>query len=354
MVVVNGRWVSLNLRLISRFNLDVINDRFVNSDKSLLQQALQYLGQLVTNPLIEDGAFRSSYVDAEKETVKKQLESVINDKMRYASQRCQEEMFVGEPMSLNALGRLNDLQSITAASLYSRYSQWLSEAKFDLYVVGDTTLEEVTSIVQQSFNMPVNRALPIEYVDINKKVNRVKTIVDQLDVTQGKLNLGLRIPASYGNGNVASALVYNGILGAFPHSKLFMNVREKESLAYYCYSSFDSYKGLLTIQSGIEFANYKKALDIIEEQLKLLREGQISDNELQQTKAMLSNSLRETLDGAYDIINFDYTTSYYNIELTIEQLVSEVEAATIDDIVAIANQVELDTIYFLRNREEVS
>lgn len=336
-----------------QFRMDVINDRFVSSNSSLLQEALKYVGEVVTEPLVEDGAFRQSYVEAEKKTLQKQLESVINDKIRYASERCMEEMCADDPYRLNAGGRLEDLPSITSEVLYERYVQWLEQAQIDLYVAGDTNLEEVSSFVEQFFKFPERSSIPYKQVDISHPVSSVKTVVDQLDVGQGKLNLGLRANVGYSSPQYAAAIVYNGILGAFPHSKLFVHVREKESLAYYCSSRFDAHIGILTIQSGIEIANYEKALKIIEEQLAAMKAGQISDKELSQTKAMLGNSFRETLDSAADMIGFDFNSRFANISRTIDEMYESMNAVTVQDVQEIAQQVELDTIYFLRDRQGV-
>lgn len=337
-----------------QLRMDVINDRFVNSEHSLLNGALQYLGDVLTNPLIEQGGFREAYVDAEKGTLKKQLDSIINDKIHYAAERCIQEMCEHEPYRLNASGKLEDLPHIDANSLFQRYSDWLSEAQFDLYVVGDTTLEEVTKLVEQNFQMPAS-AKPIQYkpAEASHSVSSVKTVVDRMEVSQGKLNLGLRMNVGYADPDYVCALVYNGILGTYPHSKLFVNVREKESLAYYCSSRYDAHKGIVTIQSGIEFENYEKALGIIEKQLDDMKAGHISDVELEQTKAMLTNAMREILDNANDIAGFDFNKQYANVDRSVESVIEQISKVSKDDVQRIANQVALDTIYFLRDRQEV-
>jgi len=337
-----------------QLRMDVINDRFVNSEHSLLNGALQYLGDVLTNPLIEQGGFREAYVDAEKGTLKKQLDSIINDKIHYAAERCIQEMCEHEPYRLNASGKLEDLPHIDANSLFQRYSDWLSEAQFDLYVVGDTTLEEVTKLVEQNFQMPAS-AKPIQYkpAEASHSVSSVKTVVDRMEVSQGKLNLGLRMNVGYADPDYVCALVYNGILGTYPHSKLFVNVREKESLAYYCSSRYDAHKGIVTIQSGIEFENYEKALGIIEKQLNDMKAGHISDVELEQTKAMLTNAMREILDNANDIAGFDFNKQYANVDRSVESVIEQISKVSKDDVQRIANQVALDTIYFLRDRQEV-
>lgn len=336
-----------------QFRMDVINDSFVSSDQSLLSEALKYLGEIVTKPLVENGQFRDSYVEAEKQTLKKQLESVINDKIRYAAERCTEEMCANEPYRLNAAGRLQDIPSITSSSLFERYTEWMKTAQIDLYVAGDTSLNEVSEFIAQSFALTDRQPIAYAETDVSYHVNSVKTIVDRLDVNQGKLNLGLRANVDYASPKYPAAIVYNGILGAFPHSKLFINVREKASLAYYCSSRLDAYKGILTIQSGIEIGNYEKALQIIEKQLEAMKAGQISDKELDQTKAMLSNSYREILDSASEMIAFDFGAKFAKVNRTPLEMLESMQAVSIRDVQEVAQQVELDTIYFLRDRQEV-
>jgi predicted Zn-dependent peptidase len=127
--------------------------------------------------------------------------------------------------------------------------------------------------------------------------------VEKLDVGQGKLNMGLRAHVTYADDQYPAALMYNGVLGGFPHSKLFIHVREKESLAYYASSRLDGHKGILTLQSGIEIQNYEKAVAIILKQLEAMEQGDISEKELSQTRAMISNHLREIQDSAFELFD---------------------------------------------------
>ncbi|AZK47732.1 EF-P 5-aminopentanol modification-associated protein YfmF [Paenibacillus lentus] len=338
---------------IVQFRMDTINDDFVSSDDSLLRKTFSFLGEVVTKPVMENGVFRNAYVSSERETVRKKLEAIINDKIRYAAERCMEEMFRNDPYRLHPLGQRKDLEGITSQSLYKAFQQWLQQANLDLYVVGDTTLAEVQKLVEQHFN--IGRSASPQYVPAQSHLSGddVRTVEEVLDVKQGKLNMGLRIPVTYGDERYAAALLYNGILGSYPHSKLFINVREKESLAYYAASRFDGHKGIISIQSGIEIANYQKALEIIKAQLGSLREGQISELEMSQTKAMIRNSLLEMQDSAFDMVAYDFNRVLSDRERPAEELLRQVEAITTEDVVEVANTVELDTIYFLTGKKEV-
>ncbi|MFD0711335.1 EF-P 5-aminopentanol modification-associated protein YfmF [Paenibacillus sp. GCM10027626] len=335
---------------IVQFRMDVINDRFVSSDKPLLAESLQLLGEVVTKPaMTEGGHFRPKYVEAEKVTLQKRLEAIINDKIRYAAERCLEEMCHDEPYRLHALGQRADIPAITPESLTAVYRDWLAEAAFDLYVVGDTTLDEVERLVAEAFAVGEGKAASYKAPADAAPVKEVRTIVESMDVSQGKLNMGLRINTLYADDDYPAALMYNGILGGYPHSKLFLNVREKASLAYYAASRLDGHKGICTIQSGIEIANFERATAIIQEQLESMRAGQYSELELNQTKAMIANHLRELQDSAGEMIAFDFNAVLSGKERTAEELLEQVQQVDAGQIAAIAQKTELDTIYFLRD-----
>lgn len=337
---------------IVQFRMDTINDSFVNSDQSLLGQSFEFLGEVVTRPVTEDNAFRASYVASERENVRKKLEAIINDKMRYAAERCLEEMFRNDSYRLHPLGERSALEQITPESLYNAYQDWLQNASLDLYVVGDTTLAEVEELVERNFHLQRTSSPGYEPEQVKLTDIEPRTVTEQLDVNQGKLNLGLRTSITYGDDRYASALLYNGILGSYPHSKLFVNVREKESLAYYAASRFDGHKGMIGIQSGIEIANYQKALDIIKAQLASLAAGEISELEMTQTKAMIRNSLLEMQDSAFEMIAYDFNRILSGKDRPVEQLLSEIEQVKPSDVVAAADSVRLNTIYFLTGQKE--
>ncbi|MEK3943130.1 MULTISPECIES: EF-P 5-aminopentanol modification-associated protein YfmF [Paenibacillus] len=337
---------------IVQFRMDTINDSFVQSQESLLEQSFAFLGEVLTRPLVEDGSFRPSYVATERETVRKKLESIVNDKIRYAAERCIEEMCRNEPYRLHPLGQRADLDRITPKSLYESYNSWLDGAILDLYVVGDTTTEEVEKLVQQHFGRIQSEVGLYSSKFVPVSVSEVRTVEEKLDVSQGKLNMGLRTSITYKDDTYASALMYNGILGGYPHSKLFVNVREKASLAYYASSRYDGHKGIGTIQSGIETQNYNKAVEIIEKQLEEMKAGNISDLELSQTKAMIRNQLSEIPDSAFEMISYDFNRQLSGKERTADQLLEEVEQIGAGEVKAAAETFQLDTIYFLTGKEE--
>lgn len=338
---------------IVQFRLDTVADRYAAEGRgnALLKEALGLLLGMLCRPALEDGRFLERYVQSEKTTVQKKLEAIINDKIRYAAERCLQEMFAGDPFRLNALGRIEDLAGIEPDSLYDYYRQWLGQAQIDLYVVGDTEPETVFELVDEVFDAQRGEAWPYRIGNPPAPRSDAKEVEEALDVSQGKLNIGLTLPVLASDAEYPAALVYNGILGGFPHSKLFVNVREKASLAYYAASRYDGYKGMIMIQSGIDIANKEKTLSIIGEQLDQLRNGHVSDSEWKQTRSMIVSQLKEMADSAFEMIAFDFNSVLTGRERSAGELAEAVMAVGKDDVVRIAEKVQLDTVYFLRDRQ---
>ena len=338
---------------IVQYRMDTVDDKYVGDEaEGLLSETLTFLLDALTKPALEDGTFVDQYVTAEKQTVSKKLMAIINDKIRYAAERCTQEMFKQDPFRVNALGDYREHEQLDAQSLYNVYREWLATAQIDLYVVGRTNLEQVTQIVDAQFQHERKQAAHYEIRPFRRSSSTaINTIVERLDVSQGKLNMGLSAPFTYDDERYPAAMMYNGIFGGYPHSRLFINVREKASLAYYASSALDGFKGSMMIQSGIEVTNYDKAVGIIREQLDAMRDGEIGETELAQTKAMITNKLRQIVDSPYEMIAFDFSSVISGAKRPLAQFIEQIESVEASDVRQVAREIELDTIYFLTDQK---
>ncbi|MCT6818479.1 MAG: insulinase family protein, partial [Lysinibacillus fusiformis] len=177
---------------------------------------------------------------------------------------------------------------------------------------------------------------------------------EQHEMKQGKLHIGFSTPVRFGSPDFAKMQIFNGIFGGYPHAKLFMNVREKESLAYYASSSYASHYGLVFVVSGIEAKNEEKALSLIKEQLATMQSGNITDLELEQTKAMLTNQLKESLDSARGQIEIFDQYKDLPEEFSVESWANKWKAVTKEDVMDMAKQVQLEAVYFLCGKEQAA
>lgn len=336
---------------VIQIQLEMANEKFLSDQSPLLSKGIEFLGEVITQPLVDNGGFLPSFVKSEAESLKNKISSLVDDKIKYANQRVTEEMCKDEPYRLLSYGKLEELEQVDPVALYTYYQQLISENPIDIYVVGDVQLQEVQTEIEKSFRVNRTQIKNLTFQPIQKTNVKENIVVEEMEVGQGKLNIGCRTQTTLIDDDYEALLMYNGILGGFPHSKLFVNVREKESLAYYAVSRLESQKGILMLMSGIEIDKYEQAVAIMKEQLQLMKNGEISEQEMTQTKATLRNQLLEIQDNARTIIDFVYNGRLAGKSKTLEEMLEKIDQVTVKDVVNIAEKVEIDTIYFLRDKE---
>lgn len=339
-------------RHIMEFRLVLADEKYLSGGASLLEDGIRFLGEVLTQPLVEEGGFRKAYLQAEKNNLRQKIVSLLDDKIRYAYQRSIATMCEGEPYSLFNYGRLEDLDTIDSHNLYTYYQELMATRPIDIYFVGNIRTEEVTALVEKHFPHDEKPRQSVRVGEVVRPVTQVKTVIEEQEINQGKLNMGCRTQISIQDDEYVPLLMYNGILGGFPHSKLFVNVREKASLAYYASSRVEGHKGILSIQTGIEISNYEQAVDIIQKQLAAMQEGVITDEEINKTRATLANQFREQQDLPSGLIQFHYHGILSGVKRSTDQILEAVREVSKEEIQQVAEKVQLDTIYFLRDKKE--
>ncbi len=330
---------------IISLSIEIANEKFLSDSTPLLAKAFGFLAEVVTNPNTKGASFDSTTVDNEKRSLKQRIQSVYDDKMKYSNFRLIQEMCKEEAYALNVHGQLEDVDSITPQSLYDYYQEAIAHDELDLYVVGDVQKDEVETLANSLFQFSSRK--PKLIVDSPVQITSVKEIKEVQDVKQGKLNIGYRTNVLYGDKDYYALQIFNGIFGGFSHSKLFLNVREKASLAYYVASRLESHKGLMLVMSGIDNKNYEQAVTIIKEQMKAMSAGEFTEDEIKQTKAVIRNQLLETVDNARGMVEILYHNVVSKENISLDYWLEAMESVTKDEITKVAGKIELDTIYFL-------
>lgn len=340
---------------VIKFYIEALNDNFISDTESLVQNSINTLFDIVFNPFIIDNKFNSEYVDGEKNNLKQIIDSKIDNKNLYSLIRCTEEMYKNKPYSLYKYGYIEDLEDINASNLYQYYIKVINESKIDIFISGDLDNNKIENIVRENSNIKnlkdrdgkfIINSQDSENID-NKHVNKVE---EKMDITQGKLVIGLNINniSKEDKNSMFDIVLYNTILGDSANSKLFQNVREKAHLAYTTRSTYIRPKNIIFVRAGIEIDNYQKALDIIKEQLEDMKSGNFSDEEINNAKNYIYsfiNSIEEEQDTEI--------TYYFGQELSQtfyspEEYRKNIELVNKEKIINIANKISINTIYFLR------
>ena len=337
---------------ILKFYIENINDEFISQhNENMLKNAIEKILEIVFNPYIENGEFKKEYVEQEKANIKQKIEGKIDNKARYALNRCIEEMYKNQPFGLFKFGYIEDLEEINGKNLYEYYQDLIKNCKIDIFVSGILP-ENIEQLIEENENIASLQERQADYVipEITKKETNQKenVVTESMEVTQGKLVLGLDINLE-NEKQKYDALLYNSILGGTANSKMFQNVREKAHLAYVASSSYSRQKSNIFINCGIEIANYEKALEIVKKQIEDMKNGEFTEDEIQNVKKGIISTI-DLIDDEQDT----GITYYFGQELSTHKIgpneyKEKVEKIQKEDIIKIANAVSINTIYFLKD-----
>lgn len=338
---------------IMKFYLEALNEKFLPTKEQLTKQCIDLLFDIIFNPLVENNGFKSEYVESEKKNLKQIIESKIDDKRRYSFERCVEEMFKNEPYGLYRYGYVEDLESITPESLYQYYNQMINECKIDIFASGEIEQEEINNIIKDNKEIAKLKERNAKYVPYKeqvtpKHIKDVNVVEEHKQVGQGNLVIGLSANSNIENARYITS-VYNTILGGGANSKLFQNVREKESLAYTAGSTYRRQKDAIFIRCGIEIANYEKALKTIEKQIEDIKNGEFTDEDVNNSKELLISTIRSISAEQDTEITYYYGQELSEKFVSVDEYLEKINNVKREDIEEVAKDIEVNTVYFLRD-----
>ncbi len=329
------------------FYCGFIEDRFALEGDKILEPMVDFVRELLRCPALENGVFRTDFVEGEKKNLISTIESERNDKRIYANNQMMRLMCRADSFGIPRLGDREDVAAITPEALYAHYERILRESRVDIFYVGSAEIGTVAHALKslfagldrEVFDLPAQTAFhPVEGSEHT----------ETLDIAQGKLSMGFVTPITLRDDGFVAMQLFNLIFGAGMTSKLFMNVREKLSLCYDIGSGYHGAKGIVTVAAGIDSADVEKVRREIMEQLEACQNGDISEAELASAKQAMISSLRTTHDSPGSIEGFYATAALSGLSLSPKAYMEAVEAVTVQQVAEAARTVRLHTVYFLK------
>lgn len=327
-----------------------IDDRFTLDGGEMTAPCASLLAEVLLEPALVDGLFRAEDVELEKQQVIDAIESLLNDKRSYALSRCRSIMCEGEPCAIEKYGDIDEARALTPEKATAAYKALLESAQVEIMFVGCGSPETARDVFARAFSGQKRSPVILPQIEM-KKAGDVKEVEDAMDVAQGKLVLGFRAGAFKDEKELAAMRLMSALYGGTPSSRLFMYVREKLSLCYYCAARFDRLTGLMYVDSGVEFANREKAQEEILHQLEIVRAGEFSQEEIQAARLLLQNSLNAVTDSLGAIGDWYLAQILSGTNRSPADDGKLLEDVTAEQIMEMAGRTVLDTIYFLKAKE---
>lgn len=324
-----------------------LDDRYALNNECISEKITELLCDMLFNPVTINDNFSIENVNQEKRQLKELIESEYNDKRIFALNRCKELMCKDEKYGINKLGKKEDIQNMLSKDIHEAWMNLLETARFEIFVLGNFDETKALKVFKSAF-LDIKRKNIVSFeTQIIKKAEKENSYNETVKATQSKLVMGFRTNIAGQDEDVNAMRVAIALFGATPNSKLFLNVREKYSLCYYCSAKYDRAKGIMFVQSGVEKENIEKAKKEILNQLEEVKKGNFSDDDISAIKKSLSNSYKTVNDYLSSLETF-YSAQVFDEKIvTPEETIEKINAVTKDQIVEVANKITLDTIYTL-------
>ena len=326
-----------------------ISDNFTLEGDKILAPMLDFLRQLLLEPVLEKGLFREDYVSGEKKNLIATIQAKKNDKRAYCSAQMLQKMCAKDSYGIPRLGEAEAVAEITPESLYAHYKKVLAESKVLICYVGQPA-GELPALLKELF-----RDVQRSYVNLPPQTHFCSAgggeFTEVMDIAQGKLCMGFSSDIDLRTGDIAAMQVCNVVFGGGMTSKLFMNVREKMSLCYDIGSSFHGSKGILTVSAGIDCDKETVVRQQIMTQLDAVRNAEITDGELIAAKQALFSGLRGTHDSPTSIEGYYSSGALSGLGWTPAEYIAAVEKVDKEAVAKAASGLQLDTVYFLRGEQ---
>lgn len=330
-------------------NLSFVRDQFLSRKNVLTDEMLEFLKASLFSPLSKGNAFDAKTFEIEKKNVLTDLEAEIENHFYHAHRKLNDLFYDLSEMRIPRVGTVELVEKETAESSFATFQQMLKEDQIDFFFIGNFNEIAVRDKIQD-FHF-AEREQPLELMYQQNYSNVTRENLEQREVHQSIIELAYHFSAQYGDSEHLPLIVLNGLLGGFAHSKLFVNVREKESLAYTISSNFDIFSGLMRIYAGIDRANRTKTIALINRQILDLKRGNFTDDELEQTKKMLKNSILLAQDRQNTLIERAYMSAVLGKKfLSLEAWLESLENVRKNEVIKAAQQLKLQAIYFMEGK----
>lgn len=337
---------------ILRLSMTMIDNKFAfENGEDIILACVDLLLDIVFSPNAKDGAFCVSEVEREKRLMLERLESEMNDKRVYALRRLEQLMCENEAFSSNAYGTKAGIESLTPDGIYKAYSSMIETGLISVHVVGNTDANVIADKIKNRL-LGINRA-PVTDIktEVVTDVESVRREEEILPVNQGKLVMGFRTGEADTEAEYPNIRIMTDIFGGGTYSRLFTNVREKMSLCYYCSARLYRQKGIIIVQSGIENENAETAISEIMNQLKSIADGNVSKDDLNASLLSMKDLYNSVCDTPEDIDAWAHSQITENMFETPTEVIERLSEVTVEDVIATAKKVSLDTIYLLKADE---
>ena len=328
-----------------------LNNEFTQNSENNILETSKLLCEMIFNPNIIDGKFDEVSLNQEKRQLIENIQAELNDKRLYARKKCEEIMCKNEKYGINE--SVETVQNLKNEDIFEAWKNILKSSHIEIIVVGNCEYNLIFDEFKNNFSNIERSNIEKCEQEIVEEIEKITEATEKMDVTQCKLVMGFRTKIAKPSEDVDAVKVMNALLGGTPQSKLFLNVREKKSLCYYCSSRYNPNKGVLFIESGVEKENIDKAKEEILNQIQEIKLGNFSDKDLLEIKLFITQSIQKIDDDLGALGSWYVSRSFDENKQSPINAIEKINSVSREKVIEVAEKLSLDTVYTLSGKDGI-
>jgi len=334
--------------ILTSFCFDFIDPNLIDEE---IDEFIKFPLNNILNPNVTNNEFDITTFEYIKTRIKTDIESIIEDPKTYAIDKLLNNMCKDTESSINISGYIEDLDVITPTNLYDYYNEILNHDYIDIYIIGNLDMNKVVSIIKNNFKINIFKDHEITYNVQNKSIKKPKKIIENYNSSQENICIGLNIENMTDREKNYVGHIYNSILGGNSlESKLYTKLRNENSLCYTCSSIYQKFDKLLILYTAVSNEKENDAIKLMKESILEIRNGNITDDELENAKKLITTTLTMSEDNPGRVVdNYLYKNLYGLDDLEIR--IKNYNSITKKEVIDFSKKIKLNTILCLRDDE---
>jgi len=325
-----------------------ICDEYALNGEKLTSELTDIILECIFKPQIENDGFSEKDFILRKQELIDGIDAEINDKRTYAIIRANTTIYKDEPSSLPSYGTREGAVNLNPQATYKAFKNLLKTAQIEITCAGGGNLDYAKEKLKQAF-LSIERESVVNIFNNYSPIKpEVIEVTESVDVNQCKMVMAFK---SSFNNLFANRLMAT-MLGGTAFSKLFVNVREKLSLCYYCASGYVEGKGVLIVDSGVEKDNIPKAREEIINQINALAKGDFTEDEIKNAILSIAGDYKSNYDSTNDLSSWFFIQSIRETYYTPEQAIEALNKISREDVIKSASALKLDTVYIMQGLDK--
>ena len=298
-----------------------------------LPLAVDILSDIVLRP-----AFHEIDIEREKKVILEEIKMVEDTPDDLVHELFTQSFWEGHPLGRPILGTKESVEAINQRRLRDHFNGAYAAENVIISAAGNLEHVQLREALEKAFGPMPPRAR--NGADAPPHVVP-KVVIRSKDLEQSHVCLGT---SSYPQNHADryASYVMNTMLGGSMSSRLFQNIREKRGLAYSVFSGINAYRdaGYLTVYAGCANEAVGEVIDLVVEEMKLIKQTPVSDSELRRAKDHLKGSVMLSLENTSSrMSHLARQEIYFDRQFSLDETLQGIERVSPDDVQRVAGEL---------------